>query len=143
MNEAEPTAHPLLGMLNLLVGALLLGAIWVALPTRWWPVDLLGSLLGALLLMAGAGLLARRRWGRVFALWISGLFLSVGLLVTGTLAMTVGELSALYGPVGLGGALILGVVFVALVPYIVVFPAAALFFLAGSDESRAPQAVDG
>lgn len=134
MDEARAAAHPVLGGLNVVVGALVLGGIWVALPTRWWPVDVFGTLLGALLLGAGVGLLARKRWGRGLALVTGGVFLAVGLAVTATLAMTAGQLSGLYGPVGLGGALILGLVFVTFVPYVVVFPAAALFFLARPDD---------
>lgn len=134
MDEKKSAPHPVLGGLNLIVGLLTLGGIWVALPTRWWPVDVFGTLLGALLALAGVGLFARRAWGRMLGVAASGLTLLAGMVVTATLALTAGELSGLYGPVGMGGALILALVFITFIPYFVVFPAAALYFLVGPDE---------
>ena len=51
--------HPWLGGADLLVGALLLSGVWVALPARWWPVDVVGTLLGAAFVVTGVGLLIK------------------------------------------------------------------------------------
>ena len=49
---------------QLLVGGLLLIGIWVLLPARYWPIDVLGSALALLQIGAAAGLLARCTLGR-------------------------------------------------------------------------------
>ena len=48
--------------------------------------------------------------------------LVLGLLLVGTLAVTVSYLRGIYGPVGRGGALILTLVTALVLPYLVVLP---------------------
>ena len=51
-----------------------------------------------------------------------------------TLASTAGYLAGLYGPVGRGGALILGVVALLVLPYLVLLPLAQVYVLARTSE---------
>ena len=127
--HTEAIPHPLMGGLDVLVAALLLTAVWGLLPARWWPVDVGATLLATLLAVAGLGLLTGQRWAPRVGRWVAGVALAVGLGLVTALAITAGNLAGLYGPVGLGGAAILAAVALLLVPYLVVFPAAQLYFL--------------
>ncbi len=121
-----------MGALDLVVGALLLWAIWVALPMRWMPVDAGGTLLAVAFLAAGAGLLARAPWAERVARAVAAIALVVGGTFTLALAFTAGHLRGVYGAIGNGGAIILAIVVLALVPYLVVFPAWKLWALLGT-----------
>lgn len=123
-----------MGASNLLVAALLLGGIWAALPMRWWPVDVVGTGLGLALGVSGVGLVRGTSWASKLAKGTALASLAIGLVLTTTLAMTIGQLSGLYGPVGVGGALILAVVFALVLPYLVVLPAAQVYLLTPRDE---------
>lgn len=118
-----------MGGLDLAAGALLLFAVWVALPLRWAPVDVVGTLLGLGFVASGALLVRGHRAAARVAKGVAGVALAVGVATVVALAFTVGSLHGLYGPVGKGGAIILFVVALLLVPYLVVFPAAQLYFL--------------
>lgn len=121
--------RPVMGGLDLGVGALLLFAVWVALPLRWAPVDVIGTLLGLGFVASGALLLRGHTSAKRVAKLAAGAALAVGVVTVIALAFTVGSLHGLYGPVGKGGAIILFVAALLLVPYLVVFPAAQLYFL--------------
>jgi hypothetical protein len=114
---------------ELLVATLLIVGIWVALPARWWPVDLVGSLLAATLTMAAAGLLFNRRWGRLISIAVSWSSLAVGMATVTALAWTASYLAALYGPIGKGGALLLGETAALLIPYLIGLPLIQLVLL--------------
>ncbi len=101
-------------------------AVWVALPARWWPVDVVGTLLGALFTVSGAGLVAGARWARRVGLVAGGVALVIGMALVTALTLSAAQLTGLYGPVGRGGALILAVVTLMVVPYLVALPAAQL-----------------
>jgi len=139
--RAEVARHPILGGVDILVGLLLLGAIWFALPTRWLPMDIGGSLLAVGFVVAGAALLARRSWAAIVARSLGVAVLVAGASLLTALALAAGDLFGRYGPVGMGGGLILIVVFLLLLPYLVILPAAQLWLLAPgrhADETSAP-----
>jgi len=121
--------HPVLGGIDVFVGLLVLGGIWIALPARWWPVDVFGSALAVALLTSGVALFLGVPWARHVGIIIGVVALSAGAVLVTALAFTASYLSGLYGPVGGGGALLLAAVAVMIVPYLVVFPAAQLFVL--------------
>lgn len=121
--------HPWLGGADLLVGALVLGGVWVALPARWWPVDVVGTLLGAAFVVTGVGLLVGAPWSERAGVFTGRVALAVGLALVTLLAVTASHLAGLYGPVGRGGALILAVVGLLVVPYLVLLPVAQLVTL--------------
>ena len=121
--------HPWLGAIDLATALLLLGGVWGVLPARWWPVDVGASVLGALLLASGAGLLAGAPWARRVGLVAGAAALVLGLALVTTLALTASYLAGLYGPVGRGGAVILALVAALALPYLVIFPAAQLVAL--------------
>lgn len=128
MADARP-AHPWLVALDALTAALLLGGVWLALPARWWPVDLVGTALGLLFATSAVGLGLRAPWGRTVGRIAAGAGLAVGLGTVTTLALTASYLAGLYGPVGAGGALILAAVAALVLPYLVALPAAQLLAL--------------
>jgi hypothetical protein len=133
-----PSRHPFLCAADAIVGALVLVAIWVALPARWWPVDVFGTLGGAALFVSAAGLGLGTAWGRRVGLVVAAIVLALGAALTTALAVTAGHLVGLYGPVGGGGALILGTVALLVCPYLVFLPASQVYFLARRGPPEAP-----
>ncbi|MEM7448627.1 MAG: hypothetical protein AAF355_10330 [Myxococcota bacterium] len=117
-----------LGALDLVVAALLLFGIWVALPARWWPVDLLGSGFAALLIASGFLLFTRWPLAEQFSLAVCMLWLFLGATLCTTLFLTAASIAGLYGPVGAGGAIIFAIVALMTLPYLVVLPAAQAFY---------------
>lgn len=118
-----------MGAIDVALGLLFLVGVWTLLPVRWWPVDVGASLIGAAFVGAGALLLGGHRLAERVATIVAGTTLAIGLALVATLAYTVGNLYGLYGPVGQGGAVLLFVVTLLLVPYLVIFPAAQVYFL--------------
>lgn len=118
-----------LGGVDLALGLVLLFLIWVGLPARWWPVDALGTLLALGLLAAGVGFVQGMPWARRVGIAVGATALVVGALLTTALAFTASHVAGLYGPVGQGGALILFVVALLVLPYLVALPAAQLYVL--------------
>ena len=119
----------IVAIFELLVAILLVIGIWVALPARWWPVDVAGSVLAGVLLAGGGGLLLNRSWGRRLSIAASWLSLAIGMTTVTLLAWTAAFLSGLYGPIGGGGALILGAVAALVLPYLVGLPLIQLILL--------------
>lgn len=122
--------HRLLGGVDVALAVLLLFMIWVALPARWWPVDVIGSALAVLLGASGYGLIAGTAWSRRVAIVAGWVALGIGAALFTALAFTASHVAGLYGPVGQGGALILFTVSLLVLPYLVALPAAQLFVLA-------------
>jgi hypothetical protein len=119
----------IVAVFELLVAALLIVGIWVALPARWWPVDVTGTLLGAALLAGGGGLLLDKSWGRLLSVVASWFSLAIGMVTVTVLAFTASYLAGLYGPVGGGGALIVGATAALVLPYLIGLPLLQLTLL--------------
>lgn len=111
---------------QLLLAVLLLLGVWVGLPARWLWVDLPLSALGLACLAISAALFAGRAWApravRVL-LWIE---IAIGTLIVSLLTLSIGQLAGSYGPVGAGGAVLMGTIAALIVPYLVVLPALLL-----------------
>lgn len=119
------------------LSAALLFGIWVALPARWWLVDSVGTALAVLCAASAVGLLAKLPWGQPLALATCWLLLGAGCSTVTALCLVVAHLAGLYGPVGAGGALLMGTMAVLVLPYLVALPALQLVWLRqGSGESR-------
>ncbi len=117
------------GIADLLTAAVVGLGVFVALPSRWWPVDSAAVVLTTLQLAGGIGLVARTTWADRAARVASAVALAMGLFVVTVLAVTASWLSGIYGPVGTGGAIILALVAVMVLPYLVVLPAVQLVWL--------------
>jgi hypothetical protein len=117
------------GLADVLTALLVTFAVFVALPARWWPVDVGAAVISVSEFVAGIGLLARTRWARRAAVAASGVALALGLTVVSLLSATASWLSGVYGPVGRGGAIILVLVAAMTVPYVVVLPAVQLWWM--------------
>jgi len=104
-------------------------AVFQGLPSRYWLVD--GGAVSILVLFAfaGGGLLSQAAWASKLARAASWVALVIGLLLVTTLALTASYLSGIYGPVGRGGSLILGLSAALAIPYLVLLPAAQLVWL--------------
>jgi len=126
---ARPRSARVLAVVDLVVAVLVLAAIWGALPARWWPVDVLGTLLALVLGAGGVGLWLGTRWGTRLALAGGVTVLAAGLLLTTALAWTAAHVAGLYGPVGGGGAVLLFTIAALLLPYLVILPAAQIVLL--------------
>jgi hypothetical protein len=92
-------------------------------------VDLPAAALIAVDLAAGVGLLTGKPWAPRVARAASALSLALGLALVTVLATTASWLSGVYGPVGLGGAVILALVAALALPYLVVLPVVRLVWL--------------
>jgi len=103
--------------------------VFVGLPSRWAPVDVPAAGLALLDLASGVGLLAAKPWGPRIAKWSSIVALALGLWLITVLAVTASWLSGVYGPVGVGGAVILALVAALALPYLVVLPVVRLVWL--------------
>jgi hypothetical protein len=122
---------------DVLTALLVVFGVFAGLPTRWWPVDTGASLLAAIDLVAGVGLLARARWA-VRAARVAGVVsLVMGLFTVTVLALTASWLGGVYGPVGHGGAIVLALVALLVFPYLVVAPVVQLLWLRPAAESKA------
>jgi hypothetical protein len=119
-----------LGGVDAGVAVLLLMAIWLGLPARWWPVDVLGTLLALAFAACGVGLIRGEPWAEKVARIVGAVALGIGLLLVSALALTAAHISGLYGPIGGGGAALLGTIAALVLPYLVILPAAQLFVLA-------------
>jgi hypothetical protein len=124
---------------DVLTAGLVLFGVFVALPARWWPVDIAAAGLGAVEVAAAIGLLARGPWGPRLTRAASVVALTVGLLTVSALAVTASWLSGIYGPVGRGGGIVLAFVATLALPYLVVLPVVQLLWL--SPGAKAPQAL--
>jgi hypothetical protein len=109
--------------------AVVLVGVFLALPSRWWPVD---TAAGALLLLhvaSAIGLLRGASWSTLAARVTCAVALALGLFLVTVLSVTAAWLAGVYGPVGKGGSLILGLVAALALPYLVVVPLVELVWL--------------
>jgi hypothetical protein len=114
---------------NALIGTLLLAGIWIGLPARWLVVDVIGTCLAVAALASSAGLASHKPWAGWLARYIAWTELVVGTLVVTLLAISASQLVGSYGPVGAGGAVLLGTIALLVVPYLVVLPLMQLVWL--------------
>jgi hypothetical protein len=117
------------GVADVLTGGLVAVGVFAGLPARWWPVDVGAGLIAALDVGAGVALLAGARWAPRLVRTACAVSLALGLLTVTLGAATASWLSGVYGPVGKGGALILGLVAALVLPYAVALPLAQLVWL--------------
>jgi hypothetical protein len=115
--------------MQLAVASFLLIGIWVALPARYAVVDALGTGVAGLYAVAAVALLSGVRWALSLARVASYVALGLGAVAVTLLAMSAAHLAGLYGPVGSGGALLLGTVALLILPYLVALPAVQLALL--------------
>ena len=117
------------GTADLVSAVLVYIGVFQGLPARYWPVDVPAIAVILLFAAAGSGLLGQAPWAPRVA-WIAAAFsLTLGLLLVTTLAITASYLSGIYGPVGRGGSLILGLAAALALPYLVVLPIAQLLWI--------------
>ena len=118
----------LIAVSQLLLAVLLLVGVWIGLPARWLWIDLPLSALALACLAVGAGMLAGRAWAqRAVRILLWG-ELGLGTLLVSLLGLSIGQLAGSYGPVGAGGAVLMGTIALLIVPYLVLLPALLLAF---------------
>jgi hypothetical protein len=117
------------GVADLLTAALVTVGVFMGLPARWAPVDVAAGVLVALKFGSGISLLARASCAPRLATMAAALALALGLALVTSLALTASWLAGVYGPVGRSGALLLTLVAALALPYLVVLPAAELFWI--------------
>lgn len=117
------------------VGSLIACGIWLGLPARWLPVDLVGTLIALAAWSCVPAVLVRSapaaalRWVRA-VIWAE---LAAGSLAVSLLAASMAQLAGSYGPVGSGGALLMGTIAALVVPYLVALPVLQLRWLRGAE----------
>jgi hypothetical protein len=119
------------GIADIVTASVVLVGVFLGLPSRWAPVDTGAIGLGVLLGASAAGLLFGASWAAPVARVASAVSLAIGLWLVAVLAITASWLSGVYGPVGLGGAVILALVAALALPYLVVLPLVRLVWLRG------------
>jgi hypothetical protein len=117
------------GSIDILSALVVYIAVFQGLPTRYFPIDAAATAVILLLAVAGIGLIAKKSWSAMAARVASAVTLALGLALVTTLALTVSYLAGIYGPVGRGGALILGLAAALAIPYVIALPAAQLVWL--------------
>lgn len=117
------------GIANVIVGFVLLGAVFKLLPTRWWVVDGGALIVGGLFIASGYTLLGKMPPAEKFTRWAALVILVIGMALVTVLFATAGWISGVYGSVGAGGAVIFGLVGALVFPYVIVLPAAELAWL--------------
>ena len=115
-----------IGCVQSLLALLVLVGIWLGLPARWLWVDVPGTLLGLACAATAAALFARAPWALALARVVLWAELIAGTTLVTLLGTGIGQLAGAYGPVGSGGALLLGTIAALVLPYLVVFPALQL-----------------
>jgi hypothetical protein len=122
----SPAKAKLIAASQLLLAVLIAAGVWLALPARWLWVDLPLTALALGCALIGVGMFMRApwavRWARLL-LWIE---LGCGTLIVSLLCLSIAQLAGSYGPVGAGGALLMGTIAALIVPYLVVLPALLL-----------------
>jgi hypothetical protein len=123
------TKVTLIAASQLLLSILLWGGVWVALPARWLWVDAPSTIVALSAAAAGAGLLLRAAWATRFVRWLLWLELGCGCACVSLLGLSAAQLLGSYGPVGSGGAVLMGAIALLILPYLVCFPALQLGWL--------------
>lgn len=118
-----------LGFANALTAGLVVFGVFVALPTRWLPVDGAAAVLALIQGASAVGLLGGASWAAPVARAAGAIALGLGLLAVTALATTASWLSGVYGPVGRGGSIVLALVAALVFPYLVVLPVVQLLHL--------------
>lgn len=115
--------------MQLAVAFLLMLGIWAGLPARYLIVDAIGTGVAMLQALAGVALLSSVAW----ALWVARIAswaaLTIGAATATALSLSAAKLAGMYGPVGSGGALLLGTIALLILPYLVGLPAVQLVLL--------------
>ncbi len=122
-------ARLLFGAANVVTALLIAFGVFVALPSRWWPVDTAAVVLVLLQLASGTGLLTGTPWAPKVARAASAVALALGLFTVTVLAVTASWLAGIYGPVGRGGSIVLALVAALALPYLVALPLVQLVWL--------------
>jgi hypothetical protein len=120
------------GIADLVTAAVIALGVFAGLPSRWAAVDVPALAVIAADVGAAVGLLAAKPWAAAAARASSALSLALGLALVTTLALTASWLSGVYGPVGMGGAVVLALVAALALPYLVVLPVVRLVWLRGA-----------
>jgi hypothetical protein len=113
---------------QLLLAVLVSVGVWVGLPARWLWIDLPLSLLALACVVVGTGLLSQKSWAPRAARVLLWAELTAGTLIVSLLGLSIAQLAGSYGPVGSGGAVLMGTIAALIVPYLVVLPALLLAF---------------
>jgi hypothetical protein len=111
---------------QLFLAVLILGGVWLGLPARWLWIDLPLSALALACAVAFGGLLKGTAWAARFTralLWVE---LGCGTLIVTLLCLSIAQLAGSYGPVGAGGAVLMGTIALLILPYLVAVPALLL-----------------
>jgi hypothetical protein len=122
-------ARKVFGALHIATSGVLAFGVFAGLPVRYAPVDTTAGLLAAALFVSGFGLLTGASWRERAARLVSWMTLGIGLALTAVLVLTASHVAGLYGPIGRGGALILSMVALLVLPYLVAVPALSVHWL--------------
>lgn len=111
---------------QLVLAVLILGGVWLGLPARWLWIDLPLTALALACAVVSGGLLMRAAWAARCLRMLLWAELACGTLIVTLLCLTIAQLAGSYGPVGAGGAVLMGTIALLILPYFVALPALLL-----------------
>jgi hypothetical protein len=117
------------GICDLVTAALVLVGVFEGLPSRYMPIDALGSIVAGAFVIGAIASVRSFKHSWTIARYACGLILAVGLLLFALLATSASHLMGIYGPIGRGSALLLLLVAALVVPYLLALPAAQLVWI--------------
>ncbi len=114
---------------NAMIAVAIALIVFLALPARWWPVDLPTIALATLLGVSAVGVVVRTRW-QLILLKVSALVcLVLGMSAIAAAGLSAAFLSGTHGDLGKNGMLIMGVVVGLLLPYLIIYPCVQLLWI--------------
>ena len=116
---------------DVITALLVLIGVFEGLPSRYMPIDALGSILAAAFVIGAIATVRTFKYANAIARAACGLVLAIGLALFAVLAISASHLMGIYGPIGRGSALLLLLVAALVVPYLLALPAAQLVWIHG------------
>lgn len=114
---------------NLTLAILMLLGVFIALPVRWWMVDLPTIALAALLGISAIGLTIESPWRLPLLRISASVCLALGMLAAMAIGLSAAFLSGTHGNLGRSGALVMALVIALLFPYLFIYPSAQLLWI--------------
>jgi hypothetical protein len=134
--RAMSTAARIFAIGNALLALAIVCGVFLALPVRFWGVDVPSVAMASLLAISSFGLWRRSAW-RLRALRISALCeLAVGLSAIAAMLLAISYLGGIHGEVGRSGLVIALVGSALLIPYLIVYPSLQLVWLQRASTER-------
>jgi hypothetical protein len=113
----------------LVLAAAIFAGVFVALPVRYWLVDVPAAVLMLAAMSSAVGLVFASRWGVELARRTGQFALLIGVALVAGLANGAAALRAVYGPLGQAGVMLFLLIMLLVLPYLIVAPVLMLLWI--------------